>query len=59
MMTDKNDISPIENFLLQNPEYSAFEVLIPENVALCYYNEKMVHIIVDENSTLVDTIDFE
>ena len=44
--------SPIENFLLQHPEYNALEVLIPENVALCEYNNTLVHISVDECSNL-------
>ena len=52
MMTNKQDLSPIEYFLLHNPEYNALEVLIPENVAICEYNEKMVHICVNEDSTI-------
>jgi len=38
MIQTKQTISPIEYFLLHNPEYNALEVLIPENVALCIYN---------------------
>lgn len=49
----------IETFLLQNPEYTAFEVLWPENVALCSYKGKLVHISVDENANLIDTIEIE
>ena len=52
-------ISPIEYFLLHNPEYNALEVLIPENVALCIYNDTLVHINVDECNTLVDFIEME
>ena len=52
-------ISPIEYFLLHNPEYNALEVLIPENVALCIYNDTLVHINVDECSTLVDLVEME
>jgi hypothetical protein len=52
-------ISPIEHFLLHNPEYNALEVLIPENVALCVYNDKLVHINVDECNTLVDFVEME
>jgi len=59
MMQTKQTISPIEYFLLQNPEYNALEVLIPENVALCVYNDKLVHINVDECNTLVDFVEME
>ena len=52
-------ISPIEYFLLHNPEYNALEVLIPENVALCVYNDKLVHIHVDECNTLVEFDEME
>jgi len=52
-------ISPIEYFLLHNSEYNALEVLIPENVALCVYNDKLVHIQVDECNTLVDFVEME
>ena len=52
-------ISPIEYFLLHNPEYNALEVLIPENVALCVYNDKLVHINVVVCNTLVDFVDME
>jgi hypothetical protein len=52
-------ISPIEYFLLHNPEYNALEVLVPENVALCIYNDKLVHINVDECNTLVDFVEME
>ena len=52
-------ISPIEYFLLHNPEYNALEVLIPENVALCIYNDTLVHINVDECNTLVDLVEME
>ena len=52
-------ISPIEYFLLHNPEYNALEVLIPENVALCVYNDKLVHINVNECNTLVDFVEME
>ena len=52
-------ISPIEYFLLHNPEYNALEVLIPENVALCIYNDTLVHINVDECNTLVDFVEME
>ena len=51
--------SAIESFLHNNSEYSAFEVLIPENVALCYYKSKLVHISVDENANLIDKIEIE
>ena len=47
-------MSGIENFLLQHPEFNAFEVLVPENVALCDYNNTLVHISVDECSNLID-----
>ena len=59
MMQTKQTISPIEYFLLHNPEYNALEVLIPENVALCIYNDKLVHINVDECNTLVDFVEME
>lgn len=52
-------MSPIEIFLSKNPEYSAFEVLIPENCALCNYNFQIVHILVDENAELIDKEVFE
>lgn len=52
-------ISPIEYFLLHNPEYNALEVLIPENVALCIYNDTLVHINVDECNTLVDFVEMK
>ena len=52
-------ISPIEYFLLHNPEYNALEILIPENVALCIYNDTLVHINVDECNTLVDFVEME
>lgn len=59
MTQTKQTISPIEYFLLHNPEYNALEVLIPENVALCIYNDTLVHINVDECNTLVDFIEME
>jgi hypothetical protein len=52
-------MSPIEIFLSKNPEYDAFEVLEPENCALCNYNNQIVHILVDENAELIDTEVFE
>ena len=58
-MQTKQTISPIEYFLLNNPVYNALEVLIPENVALCIYNDTLVHINVDECNTLVDFIEME
>jgi len=52
-------IDAIVLFLRNNSEYNAFEVLCPENVALCDYKGKLVHISVDENANLIDTIEIE
>lgn len=49
----------IEIFLSKNPEYDALEVLVPENCALCFYNNQIVHIVVNENAELIDTEVFE
>ena len=48
-------MSHIEHFLSKHTEYNAFEVFVPENCALCIYNNKLVHILVDENCELIDT----
>ena len=48
-------MSPIEIFLSTHPEYDAFEVLEPENCALCNYNNQLVHIEVNENAELINT----
>lgn len=52
-------MSPIEIFLSKNPEYNAFEVMVPENCALCEYKFQLVHILVDENAELIDTEVYE
>jgi hypothetical protein len=52
-------MSAIEHFLSTHPEYDAFEVLCPENVALCLHNGNIVHISVDENAELIETEVFE
>ena len=51
-MKTNEAISAIEYFLLNNPEFKPFDVLIPENCALCSYNNTMVHVCVNEDSTL-------
>jgi hypothetical protein len=48
-------MSAIETFLSTHSEYNAFEVLCPENVALCLHNGNIVHISVDKNAELIDT----
>ena len=52
MIQTNETLSAIEYFLIANPEFKPFDVLIPENVALCEYNNKLVHICVNEDSTL-------
>lgn len=52
MMKTNEAISAIEYFLIANPEFKPFDVLIPENVALCEYNNKLVHVCVHDDSTL-------
>ena len=59
LKTKVHKMSAIEIFLSKNPEYDAFEVLEPENCALCNYNNQIVHILVDENAELIDTEVFE
>jgi len=52
---NQSDMSAIEIFLSTHPEYDAFEVLCPENCALCDYNDQTVHIEVNENAELINT----
>jgi hypothetical protein len=48
-------MTAIETFLSTHSEYNAFDVLGPENCALCIHNNQIVHILVDENCELIDT----
>lgn len=52
----QNHIDAIEVYLKNNKEYNAFDILAPENVALCVHNSKVVHIAVNENAELIDYI---